>query len=83
MKPTQRKRIEQPHITALKEMVLKFPNTPNLTLAKVFVKKHPNFYLTVEQARKAILTLKGKSGDIHRKHTYVDFRAELDKLKKD
>ena len=83
MKQTKKKRTELPHITALKEMVLKFPDTPNLTLAKAFVKKYPKFHLSVEQVRKYILTLKGKSGEKHRKNTYVDFRAELEKLKKD
>lgn len=83
MKQTKKRRIEPPHITAIKEMVLKFPNTPNLTLAKAFVKKYPKFYLSVEHVRSTIRTLKGAHGEMHRNVSYVDFRKELDKLKKE
>ena len=82
MKQTKQRKIEQPHITILKEMVMKFPNTPNHTLAKAFIKKHPKFLLTEEQARNCIRRLKGVSGESSRSR-YVDFRKELDKLKKD
>jgi predicted phosphodiesterase len=83
MTQTKKRKNEKPHLIALKEMVLKFPNTPHLTLAKAFVKKYPKFYLSVEQARTQIRVLKGSLGDRSREVLHKDFRAELDKLKKD
>ena len=62
MTQTKKRKNEKPHLIALKEMVLKFPNTPHLTLAKAFVKKYPKFYLSVEQARTQIRVLKGSLG---------------------
>jgi predicted phosphodiesterase len=83
MKTNKKVIIEKPHVTVLKEMIMKFPQTPNLTLAKLFVKRYPKFYIDVESARKTILKLKGASGDLARKHQYKDFRAEFEKLKKE
>jgi len=83
MTQTKKRKNEKPHLIALKEMVLKFPNTPHLTLAKAFVKKYPKFYLSVEQARTQIRVLKGSLGDRSREVLHKDFRAELDKLKKE
>jgi predicted phosphodiesterase len=79
MKQTSKSKSEAPHTTLLKELVLRFPDAPNLTLAKKFVKDYPQFIISVEQARAAIRTLKGKSGEWNRNHAHIDFRAEYEK----
>ena len=87
MTQTSKRNNEVPHTTVIKELVLRFPNTPNLTLAKKFVKDYPEFMLTVEQARSVIRTLKGKCGVYKKNSAHKDFRIEFEKalakLKKD
>lgn len=79
MKQTSKRKNEVPHTTVIKELVLKFPNTPNMTLAKKFVKDYPEFMLSVEHARALIRQLKGKSGDKNREAVHKDFRVEFEK----
>jgi hypothetical protein len=79
MKQTSKRKIEVPHTTVIKELVLKFPTTPNMTLAKKFVKDYPEFMLSVEHARALIRQLKGKSGEKNREAVHKDFRVEFEK----
>jgi hypothetical protein len=74
-------RNSKPHHALIREMVLKFPNTPKQTLAKKFVKENPKFLLSVEEVRDYIRTITGSHGSISREFN-VDFRTELAKLKK-
>ena len=74
-------RNSKPHHALIREMVLKFPNTPKQTLAKKFVKENPKFLLSVEEVRDYIRTITGAHGNSSR-DANVDFRAELAKLKK-
>jgi len=50
-----------------KEYCLKFPDTPNRTLAKLLLKDHPTVFLTLEMARRAIRYSRGANGERHRK----------------
>jgi len=50
----------------------KFPNIPNLTLAKKLYKKHPECFKTLESCRTAIRGIRGQAGDIKRKEQYTD-----------
>jgi len=66
-----------------KEYLMKFPNTPNLTLAKKIYAENKSVYTNLEQVRTHIRTLKGANGDRHRKENHVEFRKEFEALKKD
>jgi len=50
-----------------KEYCLKFPDTPNRTLAKLLLKDHPTVFITLEMARRAIRYSRGANGESHRK----------------
>ena len=50
----------------IKEYLVKFPNTPRLTLAKTIYKNHPESFLTVESVRNLIRYYTGSSGKRHR-----------------
>lgn len=50
----------------------RFPNTPNLTLAKKICKEHPALYATVESCRGALRRIEGKGGDKNTKIKYKD-----------
>lgn len=50
----------------------RFPNTPNLTLAKKVCKEHPALYATVESCRGALRRIEGKGGDKNTKIKYKD-----------
>lgn len=67
----------------VKEYILKFPNTPNLTLAKKMYAENKSMFKDVEDARALIRIYKGASGDRARRDIGVDFRKELSKLKKE
>ena len=66
-----------------KEYLLKFPNTPNLTLAKKIYAENKSVYTNLEQVRTHIRNLKGANGDRHRKKNHVEFRKEFEALKKE
>lgn len=88
MKPTstaKRKPVkpEPVHVTVLKEMVLKFPDLPNHTTARKFLKDYPQFMLNHEQVRGIVKNLKGANGEHHRNKSHVEFRKQLAALKKE
>lgn len=53
----------------VKEYIAKFPNTPNLTLAKTIYKEMPNMFKDVEHIRSMIRMTKGQKGEANRKDT--------------
>lgn len=67
----------------IKEYILKFPNTPKLTLAKKIYSENKGVFSSVEHCRTNIRMYFGSLGQRHREDTGVDFRKELAKLKKD
>jgi predicted phosphodiesterase len=66
-----------------KEYLMKFPNTPNLTLAKKIYAENKSVYTNLEQVRTHIRILKGAHGTCHKQNTHVEFRKEFETLKKE
>ncbi len=54
----------------IKKLILKFPNTPKLTLAKKAYKESPNLFDNIEHARKIINYYQGAAGNFNRKKIY-------------
>ena len=46
----------------VQDLLVRFPNTPSLTLAKKVVKENPSLFTTVEAARSAIRYMRGAMG---------------------
>ena len=68
----------------VEEIILKFPNTPNMTLAKKIVKDHPKLFSNLELARTTIRNAKGLSGKVNnQRFEKSDFKLAFEKLKKD
>jgi predicted phosphodiesterase len=68
--------------TIAKDALLKFPNAAKNTLAKKIYEENPTVYKDKEHARSVLRLLTGNCGDGLRKRNYVDFRKELNALKK-
>jgi predicted phosphodiesterase len=66
-----------------KEYLMKFPNTPNLTLAKKIYAENKSVYTNLEQVRSQIRLLKGAHGTWHKQNSHVEFRKEFEALKKE
>ena len=66
-----------------KEYLIKFPNTPNLTLAKKIYAENKSVYTNLEQVRTHIRALKGATGTWHKQNVHVEFRKEFEALKKE
>lgn len=58
-----------PHKTKLvREFIEKYPNHPNLTIAKLIYKKYPILFSSVDNVRTLIRVVKGQHGNKHRKN---------------
>ena len=69
--------------TIAKEYLLKFPNTATLTLAKTIYAKNKSVYNSVEHVRTTLRAIRGTKGEKARKEEHVDFRKQLNTIRKD
>ncbi len=81
MKQTS-KRIDVPSTAKAKEYLLKYPNIPSRTLARMLYKDYPNLWKSEDMTRGTIRKLRGSAGESSRT-IYVDFKKQLAALKKE
>ncbi len=65
----------------IEQYVRKFPDTPNLTLAKKIMKDKPELFTSVDNIRRTIRVLKGASGEKDMKYAIDDLKENRDDKK--
>lgn len=66
-----------------KSYILKLPNGTPTAIAKMLYKDYPYEFNTLEDARTCVRKLLGKMGTHHREHSYKDFTALINEMRKE